>query len=337
MFLRYGIIFIGIILLSAASNYVSIWLAKKINLIDYPGSASHKLHERATPLSGGLSVVLTLIIYFLLNNDWLEKKWMGLLIGALIIFLFGLWDDLYKFAYSTKLLGQILGAMVLIASGISINFFEVQNLFWLNWIISLLWIIGVVNAYNFIDSMDDIVIGISIISFACLAIFFYNNNNDFLTEFSIVLTGLSFVSYFFNRTPARMFLGDSGAQTLGFFVASLCLLFVRENPHQPSTYIPPIILLGVPIFNITLVVISRVRRGIPVYKARLDQIYHRILKFGINEQTSVNIIHIVSVLLGTIAILTLFIPQIWGYVVFLILLLIGFILINKLDNKQLWP
>jgi UDP-GlcNAc:undecaprenyl-phosphate GlcNAc-1-phosphate transferase len=151
-----------------------------------------------------------------------------------------------------------------------------------------------------------------------------------------VLTGISIVSFFFNRTPAKMFLGDSGAQTLGYFVATLCILLTRKNPHQLSSYIPPVLLLGVPIFNITMVVFSRVRRGIPVYKARLDQIYHRLVKIGFKGQMPVFILHIISLMLSVSAFLTFYIPPIWDYVLFCAVFLIGFSMLIIMDNKKIW-
>lgn len=336
MTVEYLIIFGSVVLISILSNIVSIWIARKFNLIDYPGSAIHKDHKIPTPMSGGISIFITMFIYLMVRQGWIGEKWLGILIGGLVVFLFGLWDDAYKFPYSTKLMGQIMGGMVIIASGMSVEFFKFANLFWLNWIITLLWVVGIVNAFNFIDSMDNIVNGLSIIGFAALTFLFLRNHSDFFAEMSLVLTGISIVSYFFNRTPAKMFLGDSGAQTLGYFISVLCLTFLRRNPQELSMLVPPILLLGVPIFNMTLVVISRMRRKIPVYKARLDQIYHRLVAIGLKEKWAVFIIHLAGLLLGSAAVLTLYIHTIEVKIMFSVIILIGIIMIAILDNKKLW-
>jgi UDP-GlcNAc:undecaprenyl-phosphate GlcNAc-1-phosphate transferase len=336
MITEYLIIFASVIIISILSNIISIWIAKKLNLIDYPGSAIHKDHKIPTPMSGGISIFITMFIYLMIRQGWVGEKWLGILIGALVVFLFGLWDDAYKFPYSTKLMGQLMGGMVIIASGMSVEFFRSSTLFWLNWIITLLWVVGIVNAFNFIDSMDNIVNGLSIIGFACLTFIFIFKRSGFFAEMSLVLTGISMVSYFFNRTPAKMFLGDSGAQTLGYFMGTLSLTFIRRNPTELSMLVPPILLLGVPIFNITLVVISRIRRGIPVYKARLDQIYHRLAAMGLKPKFAVFFIHLAGLLLGAAAVLTLYIHTIEVKILFGIIVMIGITMIVVMDNKKLW-
>lgn len=336
MITEYLIIFFSVVVISILSNIISIWIARRFDLIDYPGSAIHKDHKIPTPMSGGISIFITMIIYFVVRQGWIGEKWLGILIGALVVFLFGLWDDAFKFPYSTKLMGQLMGGMVIIASGMSVEFFKPSTLFWLNWIITLIWIVGIVNAFNFIDSMDNIVNGLSIIGFASLTILFFIKRSGFFAEMSLVLTGLSIILYFFNRTPAKMFLGDSGAQTLGYFMGVLSLTFVRRNPTELSMLVPPILLLGVPIFNISLVVFSRLRRGLPVYKARLDQIYHRLVAVGLKEKMAVVIIHLAGLLLGAAAILTVFIHTFEVKLLFSGIVIIGIIMIAIMDNKKLW-
>jgi UDP-GlcNAc:undecaprenyl-phosphate GlcNAc-1-phosphate transferase len=275
----------------------------------------------------------------LIKNQWVSGKWIGIFIGAFIIFLFGLWDDAYKFAYSTKLAGQIMGALVLIFSGTYVELFSLNGsnwLIWLNWIITLLWVVGLVNAFNFIDSMDNIVLGLAIIFFSSLSYLAFQVNSNDLLLFNLILLGISVVLSFFNRTPAKMFLGDSGSQTIGFLTASMCILLTRERPNNYSTFAIPILLLGIPIFNISLVVISRLRRHISVYKARLDQIYHRLVTYGVDGRTAVAGIHLVSLIISLIAIYTFFLHSIQVILILIGILLIGVILLIILDNKKLW-
>lgn len=331
--LDYTLIFLIISIISIMANYIGIWIARRIDLIDYPGSALHKGHETPTPLSGGLAIVLAFVFYLILKHQWISEKWMGIIAAAFIIFLFGLWDDVFSFKYEIKLMGQVLGALVLIASGSYIQIFNQTQYIWINWVVTLLWVVGIVNAFNFMDSMDSIVIGLSLIGFLSLMIIFLIKESPFLTEISLVFFGISLVAYFFNRTPARMFLGDSGAQILGFFLSVLCIKLIKRNLEDLPSLITPVLLMGVPIFNMVLVVFSRLRRKVPIYRARLDQTYNRLITIGLSKQKSVILIHIASLMLSVTAILTLIISHHAVYFLFMSLVMIGVSLMILLERK----
>ena len=333
---EYLLIFFVTIILSIIFNYLAVYLANRMKLIDYPGSADHKTHKRPTPMSGGISIALTFLVYVIFLPDWLNREWAGIFLGAGIIFLFGLWDDIYKFGYSTKLFGQFFGAMILIVSGTHFNHFDPEKYKLVNYSITVLWVVGVVNAFNFIDSMDNIVIGLSIIGFSCLVFLGGYIGLRSILVISLILLGISIVSYFFNRTPAKMFLGDSGAQTLGFFMATLCILYTMELPFTPSTFMVPLLLTGVPIFNLLLVIFSRVRRHIPVYRARLDQVYNRLVSLGYKQAKAVSIIQLSGLVLNIFAIIIYFIPSTYAVSLFIAVIMVGFSLLFIMDDKKRW-
>lgn len=149
--------FIGLML-----GYPAYLLAKRLNLMDVPGSAPHKTHARPTPLAGGILLMLTLLSLALLSRQWLNNEIKAVLAGAFVIFAFGLWDDKKGLSAAPKLLGQLSASAVLIASGVQVYFMTLLSdagyitptlAQALNIFITLFWVIGITNALNMIDSM----------------------------------------------------------------------------------------------------------------------------------------------------------------------------------------
>ena len=151
----------------------SICLARQFGLIDKPGKFPHKIHSIPTPLAGGTALILCLTLLFLLFSLWNDKFTTALVLAAIIVYLFGLLDDVYGLSAVFKLTGQILASLVLIVSNVSVHFIESVPLTflspavvtWLDVALTLFWLIGVTNAMNMIDSMDGISIGLSGIAF----------------------------------------------------------------------------------------------------------------------------------------------------------------------------
>ena len=157
-------------------GYPAILLAKRLNLIDIPGSASHKTHAYPTPLAGGILLAITLAITIFLFRQYLSRASLVIFSGAVVIFLFGLWDDYKGLGARPKLIGQLIAAAILILLGVQVHFmtffaearqiplFVAETL---NILITLFWVVGITNAMNMIDSMDGIVAGLGVIAFAC--------------------------------------------------------------------------------------------------------------------------------------------------------------------------
>jgi UDP-GlcNAc:undecaprenyl-phosphate GlcNAc-1-phosphate transferase len=151
------------------------------------------------------------------------------------------------------------------------------------------------------------------------------------------LLGACIALFYFNSPPARLFLGDSGAQTLGFLLAVLAIAYLPQGAKQSSSWVVPIMLLGVPIFDMMLVVISRLRRGKPIYEAALDHTYHRLVAAGWDSNRAVLSMHVVSLLLGSLAFVVLTRPPFVANAVFVGVLLAGFLALISLDNRKRWP
>lgn len=323
-------------------GYPAMLLARRLNLMDIPGSASHKTHAHPTPLAGGLLLTVTLTVVALIFRQWLTREILVVFAGAAVIFLFGVWDDYKGLSAWPKLMGQLIAVVVLISFGVQVQFITVLSDAWhispavarlLNIVITLFWMIGITNALNMIDSMDGIVAGLGVIAFACFFGATKLSDQAALTIWSAVLLGICVGLYFWNKTVSKFFLGDSGAQTLGFLLASFSIMYNPLNRSPESSWIVPIMLLGVPIFDTTLVVLSRVRRKQAVGSGRRDHTYHRLIALGFSPRFSVLITHAAALTISFLAFLTLYLPPFFAMIFFLLTIFCGVIVLLWLERK----
>lgn len=317
-------------------------LAQSLNLMDIPGSAFHKTHIRPTPLAGGILMVVTLAGMALMFRSWVSREVLVTLYGAGIIFLFGLWDDRKGLSAVPKLIGQVIASAVLISFGVQVYFMNVfsnagyispQFAQALNILITLFWLVGLTNAVNMIDSMDGIVAGLGVIAFACFFGATTLSRQPFLAFWCAVLVGISAALYFWNRMAGRFFLGDSGAQTLGFLLASFGMMYNPLDRNPESSWIVPIMVLGLPIFDTTLVVLSRIRRKQMVGSGRRDHTYHRLIALGLSPKRAVLAVHAAAFIISLIAFLTLYLPPLFALIFFFSAILCGVIFLLWMERK----
>lgn len=326
--------------LALALGALAIWFARRTGLMDIPGVLPHKEHKRPTPLAGGLTLLLCLAAGGWLGLYPLLDLWK-ILVPALIVFAFGLWDDYRRLPAWLKFIGQLLAGVVLIALGISVSIVQstasgpAAFLFsWINPAITLFWIVGVTNAFNLIDSMDGIVAGIGGIAIGFLALVTIGSPQVEIARLMTFMLGICFGLYFLNSSPARMFLGDSGAQTIGFLLAAVAILFTPGQHPQASSWFLPILVLGLPIFDTTLVVFSRLRRGQAIYRGGLDHTYHRLVALGLDGQRAVVLMHLTAIALGCVAFIALRLPPLYANLVFGLVLLAGLGAILFLESRR---
>jgi UDP-GlcNAc:undecaprenyl-phosphate/decaprenyl-phosphate GlcNAc-1-phosphate transferase len=151
-----------------------------------------------------------------------------------------------------------------------------------------------------------------------------------------ILLGVCISLYFFNSAPALFFLGDSGSQSLGFVLAALAIVYQPVDANQSSSWFAPILLLGVPIFDTTLVVLSRLRRGTPVYRSGLDHTYHRLVRARLHANRAVLSMQGIAFLLGCAAFICLYLPPLQANLVFGGTVLAGIVCLVILDRKSFW-
>lgn len=306
-----------------------IRLAHRFRLVDEPFSAPHKAHKEPAAKAGGIAILTVMALATLWNGGFSSPEITAILSASAIIFLFGLWDDAQGLNAGWKLTGQALGAAVLLWQGIQIQMFASPVL---DIAVTLLWIVGVTNAFNLVDSMDGLAVGLAAIAAVFFLLVTIDSNEPGLALLSALALGACIGLFYFNATPARTFLGDSGAQFLGFLLATIAMAYTPRGFPQPSSWFVPILLLSVPIFDTTFVAFSRLRRGLPFYKAGLDHSYHRLTQLGLSSNQSVVVMHVAALLTGCLAFVALSLPPLWANAVFAAVVLCGVFAVIWLDK-----
>lgn len=280
-----------ILLLSfiAAAALIPIlrWIAFRFNILDRP--KAHGMHSRPVPRLGGVAIYVAFIIGSLYRMD-LSQPLKGLLVGSSIIFFIGLADDLVHLRAGIKLAGQ------LVACGIMMFKFKVILHvfpdFFLNSFFTALGIVGITNAVNFLDNMDGLAAGL--ISISSLAIFFiaYTTGQFWLGYLSMALAGASLGFLVFNLRKAHVFMGDSGSTFLGFTLASLAIM-TEWSYFLPVTLAAPILILGVPVLDMFLITVLRIKEGkVKNLKEWIDytgkdHFSHRLMRLGLGYRGAV--------------------------------------------------
>ncbi len=332
------------VLVTLVTAWLGIKVAVRLKLMDIPGALPRKQHQLPTPYAGGIALLLSLLVLLVGTGLWRSEELRGLFLAVLVIFVFGIWDDFRKLRPIVKLCGQLLAAIILIYSGIYIRIFESTQFFigghhefiWLDWGITLLWIVGVTNAFNLVDSMDGLAAGLSAWAFAFFMLATLDSQQRVLSVLSAMVLGICLGLLFYNITPARLFLGDAGAQGLGLLLATIAIMYTPQVPYQKSSWFVPILLVGVPIFDTALVSFSRLRRRKPFYQGGVDHTYHRLVALGLEPGRAVMAMHMAALMLECAAFVALSLPPGQANGIFAGCILAGFACMFYLDNPKRW-
>ncbi|MBU2540568.1 MAG: undecaprenyl/decaprenyl-phosphate alpha-N-acetylglucosaminyl 1-phosphate transferase [Candidatus Omnitrophica bacterium] len=288
---------------------IAIRIGFKFNVLDRP--EKRKIHVQPVPLLGGLALAIPyLLILFVIRNEF-DIVILSVLFGGLIILIVGFLDDLNKLSARLRLGIQILVVLMLITNSATLTIFP--NTAWgiiLRCLITILWIVGITNAMNFLDGMDALCAGLVCISSLCFAVIAFFTNQNQILFLSIILFGccLGFLPH--NLKPAKVFLGDSGSTFLGFMLASIAVVGVWAQDRIVGISIP-ILILGVPIFDMVFTTVMRVKEGkVKNVKQWLeyagkDHFHHRLVDLGLQPQGAVIFIYLVSICLGISAMVLL--------------------------------
>ena len=310
---------------------VMIWFARKIKLVDYPGAALHKKHQIETPLAGGLVILFSLSLTLVSLRPALTDDVLGILIGTIVMVIWGLVDDRFNLRASYKIIGQLLAALIVISFGVQVHITKID---WLDLLITLFWFIGITNAFNFVDSMDGLAVGLAGIASAFFMLVTLDSAQPELAFLSAAFLGTMIGCFFYNATPARMFLGDSGSLALGFALAAIGIAYTPAQAGLPQgvSWFLPILILGVPIFDMVLVVFSRLRQRRPIYLANTDHLYHRFVRLGLAPIRAVAAMQIVAILLSLVAFIILNTSVFLANMAFLALVLVALVFLLILEK-----
>ena len=259
---------------------------------------SDRWHTRPTPTLGGIGIFLAFIIGLLASaivyGQW-EVKMGSLLAGAVLMFGLGLWDDLHPVTPPAKLVIQFLAAAIVVFFGSVIDFFPWDIA---NFILTFFWLVGITNAINLLDNMYGLAGGIALIAAGFLCYFFWRGGNSPLIISTLALAGSILGFLVFNFPPARIFMGDAGALFMGFTLAALAVAHRPRASDVFSVMGVPTLLFLIPIFDTSLVTITRLLRGQSPSQGGADHTSHRLIAFGLTERQAVLALYTVAVLSG---------------------------------------
>jgi UDP-GlcNAc:undecaprenyl-phosphate GlcNAc-1-phosphate transferase len=308
-----------------------ISLAHKINAIDVPKD-NRRVHKKPIPLIGGLAIFYGFVVSVLCFVT-MEREIAGILIGALIVVVVGIIDDMSDMKAIVKLLCQIIAAAIAVYSGVRIEHFAnpffgwfgpeylVMN-YWVSVTVTMIWIVGVCNAVNLIDGLDGLAVGVSsIASMSLLALTLISNNpNVAILTAAVAGAGFGFLPYNFN--PAKIFMGDTGALFLGFILACISVEgFLKLSAI--ISFAVPLLVLGLPIFDTLFSIVRRVSKGRSPMSPDRGHLHHRLLDMGFSQRQTVAILYTMTAALC----LTAVVISIRGYQRGLLLILSIFVII----------
>lgn len=299
-----------------------IKLAIKIGATDKPNS--RKVHEKVMPRLGGLAIFIGVMVGFYVSGLYKEQV-TAISIGAIVIIAIGIMDDMMELSAKTKLLGQILAAAAVVASGLKIDFLTIPfigmfDLGWWTYPITILWIVGITNAINLIDGLDGLAAGTSFIVITTIAFMAGIAGKALIFGLALILLGSILGFLFYNFHPAKIFMGDTGALFLGYGIAILSLLGLFKSVTLFS-FIVPIIILGVPVFDTTFAIIRRIVNKRPISSPDKSHLHHRLLALGLSHRNTVLAIYGLGVIFSVSAVVFSR-TTLWGSVLIIFALLV---------------
>lgn len=279
-------------------------LARKVGAMDIPKD-ERRMHNTPIPRMGGMAIFLGFVVSFLIFGD-ITKEVQGILLGAVMIVILGVLDDILTLKAIPKFLVQILAAVVVVAHGCRIEqFFGIVLPLWLSYTVSVIWIVAITNAVNFIDGLDGLAAGVSAISAGAMlivALLLVPESHALISAVllaTLVGACVGFIPYNFN--PATIFMGDTGSNFLGFVLASISV-FGLFKTYAVISFVVPFLVLGLPIFDICFAVIRRVSKGLSPMHADRGHVHHRLIDMGLSQKQAVAISYLLSAILGLSAV-----------------------------------
>ncbi len=324
------LIFLAALALALGATPMARRLAFRTNMIDQP--SQRKLHSSPTPLLGGVAIYAAVILALILLGDrFYVHQVVGIFIGATFISFLGLWDDRVALPPRLKLLGQVLPVIALLLTGVQVKLFSIP---FLNALLTLLWVLFITNAINFLDNMDGLSAGVAAVASAFYVLLAALSGQYLVGALAAAMLGacVGFLAYNFN--PASIFMGDTGSLFLGFVLAAIGIK-LRFPTNVPSvTWMIPVLVMGVPIFDTSLVIVSRSRRGLnPFNTPGKDHLSHRLVSLGATRREAVLTIYLLGGMFGMIAIFVSQATLLEGIAIAVTLALAGLYAIYWLERK----
>ncbi len=283
-------------------------LALRVGMVDHPGP--RKVHLAPMPLLGGLAMYCGVILaLFIAMPSAARAQSFGIFLGATLVGLVGVMDDGGLLNHQVKLfLGMPAAALILLVSGVRVQFFETfrpgSNAILADSLLTILWVVGITASFSIFDHMDGLCAGIAAIASFFFAVYAYREGQSLVLTLAAAVLGASLGFLIWNFKPAKIFMGDGGAMLLGFLMATLGAKIHFENLHHRISWMVPLLILGVPIFDTLLVIISRSRRGfLPFATPGKDHASHRLANLGLGQRGAVLALYVAGFFFGSLALL----------------------------------
>ena len=307
-------------------------LALNVGMLDATGE--RRMHDQPKPRIGGIAVYLGFALALFAALGYLIKtgqygdprhltEWLGnlhdmigLIFGGTLILMVGIWDDVMGMAPRTKLLAQAVVAAISMLYGFVITPFFTNPLNphgppiyyphhfeWLTVVLTLVWYLGMMNAINFIDGLDGLLSGLTVISAASLIVIDLQRGHPEVALILAALAGgaLGFLRY--NWNPAKIILGDSGALFIGYVFATVSIIGASKTAFAISLLVP-LVVLALPVLDTAAAIVRRTRAGKKIYEADRGHFHHQLIfRFGLNVRQAVLLIYAVCIALGLVALL----------------------------------
>ena len=282
-------------------------LAIKIKAVDVPKD-NRRMHKVPIPRMGGLAIFAGFLVSVLFFVP-LGTEFRSILIGALILVVLGIIDDIVSLKPKTKFAGQIIAALIPALSGVSIHGIvnpfvpgQYSTLGIFSIPLTVIWIVGITNAVNFIDGLDGLACGVSAIATVTMFIIAVLFGEIYIALMMAALAGacLGFLPY--NMNPAKIFMGDTGSMFLGYILATVSIQGLFKF-YAVISFAVPFILLGLPIFDTGFAIVRRLLKGQSPLQADRGHVHHRLIDLGFDQKQSVAILYAFSALMGLTAVI----------------------------------
>ena len=284
--------------------------AYKVGAIDVPKDA-RRMHKTPIPRLGGLAIFLgfmiSVILFVPIRGD---REMQSILLGAVIIVVLGVVDDIMALPAMLKFVVQIVAALIPTMNGVVVQAVSNPNIFsdnpywvldWLSIPVTVLWIVAVTNSVNLIDGLDGLANGVSAISATTVLVISLIASEAQVALVMAALVGASVGFMPYNQNPAQMFMGDTGATFLGYILATMSIQGLFKF-YAVISFVVPFLILGLPIFDTAFAFIRRIAHGQSPMHADRSHIHHRLIDLGLNQKQAVATLYVISAILGLSAV-----------------------------------
>ena len=283
--------------------------ALKYGIVDAPdGQLKHQ--REPVPYFGGLAIYLAFLMSLAFTFEFRHDV-LGIILGGTIVVMLGLIDDFGVLTPWTKLAGQLLAVFVLIKSGIRIEIAAFPE--WLDLVLTVFWMVGLINAFNLLDIMDGLSAGVGAVSASCLLVVALLQGDQTIAFMLAALIGSLLGFLWYNWHPARIYMGDTGAMFIGLLLGAMTMIEQYPSDH-PLSLLTPVFIVGIPIFDTLFVMYIRYRRGLPIFWGSPDHIVIRLRHWGMSVQQIVITSYVATAVVGVVGLAILLVRQelAWG-------------------------